>query len=484
LGTLLALTAVTLGYSAVAYDPPEDVATCHSGGVYDIVIRGGRVMDPERRVDSLLNVGVMDGAIRAITTEPLCGRRILDATGLIVAPGFIDVLSYDPVDPGVWTKICDGVTTNLAMHGGAVEPDRWYRAVASRRPPLHYGTSFFYNAARMRFVTDRYAPAPGSARAKILSLAEDALRKGALGVSFALEYVPGVSTDEVLPLMALAARYNVPVFFHARYSDMNPPGTNLEGLREIITSARTTHAAVHIGHINSTGGTFSMTRSLAMIDSARTDGIDVTACIYPYTYWGTYLNSARFDDGWQERFHISYGDLQLGGSSERLTRETFLKYRRLGKLAVAYAIPDDDNRTALRAPYVMIASDAILEPGFNNHPRASGTFSRTIAEYVRTQKTIPLMDAIAKMTILPARRLESACEGMRRKGRIQVGADADIVLFDGAQIRDMATVEHPELPSKGIRYVLIEGQPVLDEQGLHRNARNGKPLRGQIHITR
>jgi len=460
------------------------IATDSVQGAFDIVIRNGRVMDPERRLDSVMNVGILGGTIRAITSDSLHGTRAIDATGLVVSPGFIDILSYDPIEPGVWTKISDGVTTTLAMHGGTSDPDRWYAAFAEQKPPVHYGASFFYSEARIRLVKDRYRHASDEARRTILARAENALRRGALGVSFALEYVPGTASDEILPLMTLAAHYSLPVFFHARYSDMEEPGTNLDGLREIIAYARATHAAVHIDHINSTGGTFSMARSLAMIDSARSEGLDITACMYPYAYWATYLNSARFDSGWQSRFHISYGDLQLGGSSKRLTRETFLQNRRLGKLAVAYAIPDEDNRTALRASYVMIGSDAILEPGFNNHPRASGTFSRTIAVYVREQQTISLMDALAKMTILPARRMESASQSMKRKGRLQVGADADVVVFDPARIRDRATVEHPEARSEGIRYVLVGGKVVLDGSGLHKNVRNGSAIRGRCQTDR
>jgi len=452
--------------------------------MFDIVIQSGRVMDPDRRLDSVLNVGMRGGVVKAVTSDPLPAKRTIDASGMVVAPGFIDILSYDPVEPGMWTKIADGVTTNLAMHGGAVEPDSWYRAVTGQSPPLHYGASFFYNAARVRFVKDRYARAPEEIRRKLLAMKEAAFRRGALGVSFALEYVPGVSGEEIQPAMALAAKYGVPVFFHARFSDTEEPGTNLDGLREIVGHALATHAAVHIGHINSTGGTFSMGKSIAYLDSSRARGADITACMYPYTYWATYLNSARFDAGWQERFNISYGDLQLGGSTERLTQATFLKHRRLGTLAVAYAIPDEDNRIALRQPYVMIGSDAILEPGYNNHPRASGTFSRTIAVYVREQNVISLMDAIAKMTILPARRLERATASMKRKGRIQVGADADIVVFDPARIRDRATVEHPELRSAGIQYVLVGGKVVLEKGILRKNVRNGSAIRGPLKSLR
>jgi N-acyl-D-aspartate/D-glutamate deacylase len=463
----------------------SDEATILAGAqsrdiLYDIVISRGRVMDPERQLDSVMNVGISGGTIVIVTADQLEGRRVINAAGLVVAPGFIDILSYDPVEPGVWTKLADGVTTNLAMHGGTVDPDQWYRAVARQKPPLNYGASFFYNQARMRLIGDRYASSTPAVRRELHAIAGKALRRGALGVSFSLEYVPGVTGEEIIPAMALGAQHGVPAFFHARYSDMEEPGTNLDGLREIIGYARKTRCAVHIGHINSTGGTFSMPRSIALLDSARSAGLDVTACMYPYTYWGTYLNSARFDAGWQERFHISYGDLQLGGSSQRLTRESFLKNRRLGKLAVAYAIPDEDNRVALRAPYVMIGSDAILEPGYNNHPRASGTFSRTIAVYVREQKTISLMEAIAKMTLLPARRMEGASIAMKRKGRLQAGMDADIVVFDAARIRDRSTVEHPETPSEGIHFVLVGGKVVMDEAGLHKNVRNGSPVRGHI----
>ncbi|MCC7195834.1 MAG: amidohydrolase family protein [Gemmatimonadaceae bacterium] len=474
--TLLILFCVPAGYATRPSAPPP----APPAPAYDIVIRRGRVMDPERQVDSVLNVGISGGTIVAVTGDSITGKRTIDASGLVVAPGFIDILSYDPVEPGVWTKLADGVTTNLAMHGGTTDPDRWYGAMARQRPPLNYGVSFFYNQARAQLIGNRYAAAPAALRKQLVATAERALDRGALGVSFSLEYFPGVSPEEIIPVMALAAAHGVPAFFHARYSDMEEPGTNLDGLREIIAYGRETGAAVHIDHLNSTGGTFSMDRSIALLDSARASGLDITACVYPYTFWATYLNSARFDKGWQQRFRISYGDLQLGGSSERLTQESFLEYRKLGKLAVAYAIPGEDNEIALRAPYVMIGSDAILEPGYNNHPRASGAFSRTIAVHVRELKTLTLMDAIARMTLLPARRLELATNAMRRKGRLQVGADADIVVFDAARIRDRATVEHPETPSEGVGFVLVGGKVVLDEAGLHKDVRNGSPIRGSV----
>ncbi len=469
------------GEAGTAYDPDAFVTPEDLEKTYDIVIQNGRVINPETGLDREgLNVGIAGGTIGVITSHPLKGERVIDATGLVVAPGFIDNLSYDPNSLGVWNKIADGVTSNIAMHGGTSTPKSWYAHYERNRTPVHFGASFFYTQARNQFRLSRYDSANQAQIDKLVRDAEEALNNGALGISFSLEYVPGISSEEILPLMELAYEYNVPVYFHARYSDMEEPGTNIDALNEIIGYARATGAAVHIDHIHSTGGTFSMKQSLEMIEQARAEGLDITACVYPYDFWGTYLNSARFDEGWQERFRISYEDLQIAGTSERLTEETFQKYRKEGKLAVAYAIPEQDLIDALRAEYVMIGSDAILEPGNNNHPRASGTFARTIGLYTREKGVISLMDAIAKMTLLPAQRLEKQAPAMRKKGRLDKGMDADIVIFDYDTIRDRSTVERPDLMSEGIRYVLIGGRVVLDEDGLHKDVRVGEPIRSEF----
>jgi N-acyl-D-aspartate/D-glutamate deacylase len=446
---------------------------------FDLVIRNGRVIDPETRFDqSGVNVGITRGRISAVTSEALSGEREIDATGRVVAPGFIDILSYDLNAVGTWTKLADGVTTNLAMHGGGADIAAWYARFESPTPPINFGGSFFYESARLRLKLSRYQPASKAQIVALTAMAETALKQGALGLSFSLEYAPGISAEEILPLMRLARQYDVPVFFHARDSTMEGPHNNFEALAEVIGYARQSGAAVHIDHIVSTGGTFSMAQSLRMLLAARDEGIDVTACTYPYDFWATYLNSARFDEGWQQRFRITYRDLQLGGSTERLTPESFREYRRQGKLAVAYAIPEDDVVEALQCPFVMLGSDAILEPGYNNHPRASGTFARTIGRYAREKKVLTLMDALAKATILPARRLEKCAEAFRRKGRLSVGADADIVVFDYDTIIDRATVEHPEYPSAGIDYVLVNGGVVKTPGGFVKGVRTGAAIRG------
>ncbi|MCM3627648.1 amidohydrolase family protein [Paenibacillus glycanilyticus] len=449
--------------------------------VYDTVIAGGRVMNPETKLDKLgWNVGISGGQVAVVTPRPLKGKHVIDATGLIVAPGFVDNLSYNPNPLGVWNKIADGVTTNIAMHGGTSAPEEWYNYYAQSRIPVNFGASFFYTESRNRYRLGRYDSALPGQIGQLVRQAEQALNEGALGISLSLEYVPGITAAEILPLMELAYDYNVPVYFHARYSDMEEPGTNLDAVSEIIRYARKTGAAVHIDHINSTGGTFSMKKSLAMISAARKKGMDITSCVYPYDYWGTFLNSARFDEGWQSRFRITFHDLQVAGTGERLTEETFGRFREEGKLAVAYAIPEQDVVDALKAPYVMIGSDAILEPGNNNHPRASGTFARTIGLYVREKKTLTLMEALAKMTLLPAQRLEKQAPSLRKKGRLAKGMDADLVIFDFKTITDRSTVEHPEQMSGGIRYVLVGGQLALENGKLSKHIPAGKPIRSEF----
>jgi dihydroorotase len=443
------------------------------------VIRNARAIDPETRLDQTgTNVGIRFGRIAMVTREPIHGREEIDAAGRVVAPGFIDLVSYDPNPVGVWNKIADGVTTNLALHGGTTEPAAWYGYYAAHPAPVNYGASFFYSMARNELKIPLTAAATDQQIVELTARCERALRAGALAVSFSLEYVPGIRREEIVPLTRLARRYQVPVFFHARYSSMEGPGTNLDALQEIVEDARETGAAVEIEHLTSTGGTFSMAQSLALLEAARDSGLDITADSYPYNYWATYLDSARFAPGWQQRFHIGFGDLQIAGSTERLTAESFARYRHQHRIAAAYAIPEEDVENAMRCPWLMIASDGILDASHNNHPRASGTFTRTLAFYVREKKLLMLMDALARMSLLPAKRMEQSDAEFRRKGRLSPGADADLVVFDPERVSDRATVEHPELPADGMDWVLVGGVVVKDPQRFRRGAHPGRPLRG------
>jgi hypothetical protein len=223
-----------------------------------------------------------------------------------------------------------------------------------------------------------------------------------------------------------------------------------------------------------------MPSALEQIHQARAEHYDVTACLYPYNYWATYLGSTRFTSGdWQTNFQISYNDLQIAGTSERLTAGTFPGYQAQNKLAVAYAIPEASVRLALRDPMVMIGSDAIVD-GTNNHPRASGCFSRVLGRYVRDLGLISLPEALSKMTIQPARRLEAKSPAMRKKGRLQRGADADITVFDPHTVSDRSTVENPDAYSAGIEWVLLGGQVVKDQSGVVEGVNAGQPIMSSV----
>lgn len=461
--------------------------------LYDIVIADARVMDPETdRDETGLNIGISGDTIVRITNQPLKGQRLIDAQGLVVAPGFIDPQSYEPNEFGSWYKVADGVTTNLSIHDGLINPDAYWRNLGRQQPPLNYGASFYVGGARRSIGVDRYAAAGPNQIRQLVSMAERALDGGAMGVSFSLEYYPNQQPDEVLALVEVAARYGVPAIFHVRYSTIyGGGGTNFDALTEVLDYARATGAAIHIGHLHSTGGTFSMAAALAMLAAARAEGLDVTADIYSYDYWATNLSSARFAPGWQERFQIDYADLQLVCSQERMTAESFTRNRAAGGvLAVAYAMPPAEVPMALAADFVMLGSDGILEPGppgkadgCNNHPRGAGNYARLLGKYVREDKALTLMDALAKTSLLPAQRFEARVPALARKGRLQAGMDADVVIFDADQVLDTATVEEPARFSAGIHYVLVNGQIVVDEDGVHRDVRPGRPLRAQFHAA-
>ena len=455
-------------------DAVADPAT-HS---FDVVLRGGRVMDPESRYDAVADVGIDGSTVTAISGDRLNGTTVLDAAGLVVAPGFIDILSYEPNEYGIWFKVADGVTTNLGLHGLRSRAADFFNVWGSetRRPPTHYGGAFSDPWARSQLGIGVDDPATPAQIDQLVALCREDLAAGYIAVDFEPEYTPGVTYDEIKALVEVAKDEDVPATFHARYSDDVSPGTNAEALAEVLRVAEDTGARVHVEHIISTGGTYTMQQSLETLVRARAEGIEVTACTYPYDFWATYLASTRFNDGWQERFHITYKDLAVVGSGERLTASSFPRFQAENALTAAYAIPEEDVRATLRADWVMLGSDAILEPGDKNHPRSTGCFARTMGRYVRDEKVLGLMDALAKATILPARLLEAGAPAMRRKGRLQIGADADLTVFDPATILDRSTIKAPGVESEGVQYVVIAGQVVRDPGGNQTESRPGRPI--------
>jgi hypothetical protein len=250
------------------------------------------------------------------------------------------------------------------------------------------------------------------------------------------------------------------------------PGSSVESISEVIGAAAITGAPLHIVHINSVCLKDTL-ECLDMLSGTRARGLDVTTEAYPYAAGMTYINSALFNPGWQEKLGISYGDLMLPDTGERLTKERFdeLHHSPQGRLVVIFNNTEQADDAAVTNPLVMIASD-----GATGHPRNAGTYSRVVARYVRSQHSLTLMDAVRKMSLMPAQRLQASTLEARNLGRLQEGKTADIVVFDPEKITDRSTYSAPTEPSTGVRYLLVSGVLVIDNGAVVANAHPGRAI--------
>lgn len=454
---------------------------------YDLVLEGGRVMDPETGLDAVRNVGIRDGKIVRVSSDPLTGRRVVHAGGLVVAPGFIDLHQHAQELASQRAKALDGVTTALELEIGAPDVAQFLKAKEGRSL-IHYGTSASQVAARSFVfgaplpdgdILPKAGPAteqPATPQQinKILDRLREELEAGGLAIGMGIQYTPGASRLEVIDIFRLAAERKVPVYTHVRSNGRIDPGSSIESVSEVIGAAAITGASLHIVHINSTCSRDSM-ECLSMIEGARARGLDVTTEAYPYTAGMTAINSAVFNPGWQQRMGIDYGDIVLPETGEHLTRDSFdaLHNSSTTHFVLIFGYKQEILDQVIPNPLVMIASD-----GLQGHPRNAGTYSRVLAQYVREKGTITLMDALRKMSLMPAQMLERSTPAARLKGRLQEGADADIVVFDPATISDRSTFEKPMEPSIGVRYLVVAGTVLVDEGKIVDNVFPGRALLG------
>jgi N-acyl-D-aspartate/D-glutamate deacylase len=454
---------------------------------YDLVLEGGRVMDPETGLDSIRNVGIRDGKVARISPEALSGRKVIHAAGLVVAPGFIDLHQHGQDIESERVKALDGVTTALELEIGAPNVAQFLKTKQGHSL-IHYGTAASHVAARVLVLGVPLSPGeilPKSGPAteqpatpEQIQRIEDRLRSeldaGGLAIGMGIQYTPGASRLEVIDMFRLAAERRVPVYTHVRSSGRVEPGSSIESVSEVIGASAITGASLHIVHINSSCLRDAL-ECLSMIEGARARGLDVTTEAYPYIAGMTFINSAVFNPGWQQRQGIGYDGLVLPNTGEHLTKERFdeLHNSNAPQTVLIFSNSQEMLDKVIPQPLVMIASD-----GIPSHPRNAGTFSRVLAQYVRQKRTITLMEALRKMSLMPAEMLERSTPAARRKGRLQEGADADIIVFDPATISDRATFEKPMEPSVGVHYLLVAGSIVVNEGEIVPDVFPGRALLG------
>jgi dihydroorotase len=299
---------------------------------------------------------------------------------------------------------------------------------------------------------------------------EIGLSEGAVSIGAGFPYTPAATRDELLALFHVAAKTKTSIHVHIR------PG--VAGLRDALALAGESNAALHVVHINS-AGLAETPVMLEMISDARVHGRDVTTEAYPYAAGMTEIQSATIQDIYRAAPNERLGELEWPRSGERLNRESFERYSRIGGPVVVHTNTEQMVAAAITSPLTIIASDAYWQNG-TGHPRTTGTFSKVLGRYVREggAHSLSLMEAIRKMTLMPAQRLEARVPAMRQKGRLRVGADADITIFDASKVLDRSTYREPSLSPVGIQHVIVNGVSVVSKGQAVDGVAPGKAVRG------
>jgi hypothetical protein len=480
------------------------IASSVSGPKYDIVILHARAIDPETGLDAVRNIGITGDKVAAIATEPLSGRQTIDGKGLVASPGFIDLHSHAYGYETATYQAMDGVTTRLELEVGVYPVKPWYDKKAGREL-INYGASVNHDRVRFslqhggdlqdpripgetsdamdadpRFDELIHQVIPPEVYGRFAPMLEAGLEDGALGIGSGTQYAPGISHQEMLDLTQVAGRRHVCVFTHIRYGSLVEPGSTLEAVQEQIANAAIAGACVHIVHINSMAMS-STPQIIALLQQARDHGVDVSTEVYPWDASVDQIRSVIFDPGWQQRWGVSPADLQSRATGKRLTLAEFDALRSgTGDDGVLMHMNTEETITkALQDPLVLVASDSLDIENRYSHPRSAGTFARVLGHYVRETEALTLSQAIRKMSLMPAQRLEAFVPAMKRKGRLQVGSDADLILFDPKQVSERARYLDAKEYSKGILFVMVNGQLVVRQAEPVKDVFPGKPVYSQ-----
>jgi hypothetical protein len=484
---------------------------------FDLVILNGRVMDPESNLDAVRNVGIRGGEIAKITKRKISGKETIDATGHVVAPGFIDLHVHGQDPYAVKLMLRDGVTSPLEIEAGAFPVSDYYEG-REGKSQANYGASVGHVWARLeamdgvdphglglysgainatvkdgsKWSTQRSDPEQMKA---ILANVEQGLREGGIGLSFPVGYYTAVGSPEVTTVAGLAKRYDTFITTHVRYLAQIPPSGYL-GVEELLAVATANEVPLLVHHVPS--NCLALTPDcLDLIDLSQKAGHKVVGELYPYTAGSSIIGADYLGPGFQERTGMDYGDITYVKTGEKMTKELLAKYRKEdpGGLMIMHHIKEEDMLAAFKREGVFFGSDGVPfsdESGGipawdapygtgKGHPRGAGTHARVL-RIVRERNAIPLMEAIAKLSYLQARFLEGMVPDMKLRGRLKPGAVADITVFDPSTVTDNATFEvgKNSLPSTGIPYVIVNGTIVVKDSEVLKDVYPGQPIRNAV----
>lgn len=494
--------------------------------MYDVLITGGRVMDPETGHDAVADVAIQGGRIVAIGTDLGPAAQVIGAQGMIVAPGFIDLHAHGQSVAADRMQAFDGITTTLELEIGTLPVSAWYDGQAQRGRILNYGTAAAWVFARKQVMTgiDLSGLSPLEATAAgqddtrwstdiatadqveaILSQVRAGIEDGGIGIGIPNAYASGAGVKEMTELCQLAADTGVPTFTHVAYSSNIDPRSSVESYIRLIGYAGATGARMHICHLNSTSGT-DIARCAQILQKAQAQGLPITVEAYPYGTGSTVVSASFFaDPAYPQRSGQDYSSIHVVTTGHRFgSREELLEAAADNPAELIFAdflnaegYGPQQHLLDISSTYPggAIASDAMpwidetgapytgeawpLPDNVFSHPRSAGTFTRFFRQFVRERELVPMMEAIRKCTLIPAQIVECAAPDMRRKGRLQAGCDADIVVFDPETLGDRATFAEMNRPSEGVSALLVGGAPVILGGAMQVDARPGRPVRGR-----